>query len=75
MISSSPLIFFPARPTVPFERLVQVLKDILVAAELEEYRSEGLITEQETLRLFLEQKEVRHVHQTHATVESGNHTY
>lgn len=57
MIPCHPLIIFPQRPTVPFERLAQLLKDILVAAELEEYRQTGLITEQETLRLFLEQKE------------------
>lgn len=57
MVPCHPLIIFPARPTVPFERLAQLLKDILVAAELEEYRSAGLITEQETLQLFLEQRE------------------
>lgn len=63
MIPCHPLIIFPARPTVPFERLAQLLKDILVAAELEEYRQTGLITEQETLRLFLEQKEESHAAQ------------
>lgn len=58
MISFHPFILFP-RPMMPLERLARLLKDILVAAELEEYRSAGLITEQETLRLFLEQKEAR----------------
>lgn len=57
MIPCHPLIIFPQRPTVPFERLAQLLKDILVAAELEEYRQTGLITEQERMRLFLEREE------------------
>lgn len=60
MLPSHPLIIFPARPTVPLERLVQLLKDIMVASELEEYRQAGMLTEQETLRLFLEQKEAHH---------------
>lgn len=59
-----PTIIFPAQPTVPLERLAQLLKDIMMASELEEYRQQGFVTEQETLRLFLEQKEASHATQS-----------
>lgn len=64
MIPSSPFIFFPSRPTVPLEHFVQVLRKIQFATELEEQQNNELITRQEAIHLFAEQKEGCHVYPT-----------
>jgi hypothetical protein len=40
------------QPMTAMQRLVRILRNILLVAELEEYLEEGLITEREMLRLL-----------------------